>query len=313
MTVGTFVQPDFEAQSGTAYKTNLDNAAAVHHRLSGSYAPHEQDTPDMTVRVDAGALWVSGALVESAAQDSAIITAPAVDPRIDRIVIDSETGVVSVITGVEDDPPAAPAITAGKLPVCQVLLAASTTEITNDLITDERVAAISSSSSLELASDSEAKAWVVDTKAVSPSQLRYAVPAGVIMGYGGSSAPTGYLMCDGSLVSRTTYADLFAVIGTTFGAGDGSTTFKLPDMQQRVPMGKAASGTGHTLGETGGTIDHTHLLALSSGSGNNGMYVAALEGELPVKQKASWVFDQVFRYTDADNQKYLVLNFIIRH
>lgn len=84
------------------------------------------------------------------------------------------------------------------------------------------------------------------------------VPPGVISPYGGSSAPANWLLCDGSAVSRTTYAALFAVVGTTFGVGDGSTTFNLPDLRQRFPLGKAASGTGSTLGGTGGNIDHTH-------------------------------------------------------
>lgn len=84
------------------------------------------------------------------------------------------------------------------------------------------------------------------------------LPSGVVLPYGGSSAPSGYLMADGSAVSRTTYAALFAIYGTTFGAGDGSTTFNLPDLRQRFPLGKAASGTGNTLGATGGAIDHTH-------------------------------------------------------
>lgn len=53
-------------------------------------------------------------------------------------------------------------------------------------------------------------------------------PIGAIIPFGGDTAPTGYLLCDGSAVSRTTYADLFAVIGTKFGPGDGSTTFNLP-------------------------------------------------------------------------------------
>jgi microcystin-dependent protein len=83
-------------------------------------------------------------------------------------------------------------------------------------------------------------------------------PPGLIKMYGGSSAPRGHLMCDGTAYSRTTYADLFAIIGTSYGAGDGSTTFNVPDYRQRFPLGKAASGTGSTLGGTGGTIDHGH-------------------------------------------------------
>lgn len=86
-------------------------------------------------------------------------------------------------------------------------------------------------------------------------------PSGVIVSFGGTTAPAGYLMCDGSAVSRTTYAPLFAIIGTTYGAGNGSTTFNLPDLRQRFPLGKAASGTGSTLGGTGGAIDHTHTIS----------------------------------------------------
>ena len=84
------------------------------------------------------------------------------------------------------------------------------------------------------------------------------VPAGVITMFGAAAAPAGWLLCDGTAVSRTTYAALFAVIGTTFGVGDGSTTFNVPDLRGRFPLGKAAAGTGSTLGGTGGTLEHTH-------------------------------------------------------
>ncbi len=84
------------------------------------------------------------------------------------------------------------------------------------------------------------------------------VPTGGIIAYGGTSAPTGYLICNGALVSRTTYAALFTAIGIAYGAGDASTTFGLPDLRQRFPLGTATSGTGSTLGGTGGAIDHTH-------------------------------------------------------
>lgn len=84
------------------------------------------------------------------------------------------------------------------------------------------------------------------------------VPPGVIEMYGAATAPPGYLLCNGAAVSRTTYSRLFAKISTTFGAGDGVTTFNVPDMRGRFPIGKAAAGTGSTLGGSGGTIDHTH-------------------------------------------------------
>lgn len=81
--------------------------------------------------------------------------------------------------------------------------------------------------------------------------------AGVIKMFGGGSVPNGWLLCDGSAVSRSTYADLFSAIGTSFGVGDGSTTFNLPP-SGRFYLNKAAAGTGSTLGETGGSLDHTH-------------------------------------------------------
>ena len=67
-------------------------------------------------------------------------------------------------------------------------------------------------------------------------------PLGTINAFGGSVAPDGWLMCQGQAVSRTTYADLFAVIGTAFGAGDGSTTFNVPDFRESVPKGAGLTG-----------------------------------------------------------------------
>ena len=61
-----------------------------------------------------------------------------------------------------------------------------------------------------------------------------AIPPGTMMAYGGKSIPDGWLLCSGALVSRTTYAKLFAAIGTVWGPGDGSTTFALPSVNGRV-------------------------------------------------------------------------------
>lgn len=80
------------------------------------------------------------------------------------------------------------------------------------------------------------------------------VPAGSLQAYAGSSAPSGWLLCDGSAVSRTTYARLYAAIGTTWGAGNGSTTFNVPDLRGRTPIG-AGTGSGltaRTLAGSGG-------------------------------------------------------------
>lgn len=76
----------------------------------------------------------------------------------------------------------------------------------------------------------------IDDGAVTAAKLAAAVlasliPAGTILATGRSTAPTGFLLCDGSAVSRSTYGDLFTAIGTTFGSGNGSTTFNLPNTQ----------------------------------------------------------------------------------
>lgn len=86
------------------------------------------------------------------------------------------------------------------------------------------------------------------------------LPAGAIIQWGGSTAPVNWLLCDGSAVSRTTYASLFAAVGTSYGAGDGTTTFNLPDLRGRVPVGKNGGSFG-TLGATGGAETHTLTVA----------------------------------------------------
>lgn len=67
-------------------------------------------------------------------------------------------------------------------------------------------------------------------------------PIGAIMSYGGATAPSGWLLCQGQAISRVTYADLFDAIGTTFGSGDGSTTFNLPDLREATTKGVGLSG-----------------------------------------------------------------------
>lgn len=85
--------------------------------------------------------------------------------------------------------------------------------------------------------------------AVTFGQSQAAIAPGVINMFGGSQAPSGSLLCNGAAYSRTAYPALFAAIGTTYGAGDGATTFNVPNLQGRVPVG---AGTGYGLGSTGG-------------------------------------------------------------
>jgi microcystin-dependent protein len=124
------------------------------------------------------------------------------------------------------------------------------------------------------------------------------VPAGCVMPFAGATAPSSWLLCYGQAVSRTAYSDLFAAIGTTYGAGDGSTTFNLPDMRGRVAAGKDDMGgsaanritsggqaaiNGTTLGATGGnqdnTLDTTRIPAHSHGYSDPGHTHAMLQGD----------------------------------
>jgi len=114
------------------------------------------------------------------------------------------------------------------------------------------------------------------------------VPTGVVVPFVGAGAPTGWLLAQGQAVSRTAYATLFGVISTTYGAGDGSTTFNLPDLRSRLPLGE---GTGTALrnrvrGLNGGGEDqvaaHGHYAAgvdtnHSHGIGGDGDHAHGLE------------------------------------
>jgi microcystin-dependent protein len=83
------------------------------------------------------------------------------------------------------------------------------------------------------------------------TQLNTLIPTGLISPFGAASAPAGWLSCQGQAVSRTTYSDLYAVIGTTYGIGDNSTTFNLPDLMGRSPIGSGTGAglTGRSLGD----------------------------------------------------------------
>jgi microcystin-dependent protein len=85
---------------------------------------------------------------------------------------------------------------------------------------------------------------------LAPPVQQALFPPGSIMDFAGTSAPAGFLLCDGSAVSRTTYSALFAAIGVVWGVGDGSTTFNVPDARGRSAIG-AGTGTGLTTRTVG--------------------------------------------------------------
>jgi microcystin-dependent protein len=104
---------------------------------------------------------------------------------------------------------------------------------------------------------------LIVTGTVDVGSSGFSVSSGFILPFGGGTAPSGWLECDGAAVSRSTYSDLFAIIGTIYGAGDGSTTFNLPDLQGRVIMGQGGNTANRTptdlenIGDTFGSQTHT--------------------------------------------------------
>lgn len=106
-------------------------------------------------------------------------------------------------------------------------------------------------------------------------------PVGMITPFGGSSAPTGWFICDGTAKSRSTYSDLFNVIGTNYGVGDGSTTFNLPDLRGRATIG-SGQGSGLTNRTLGGVLggetlpahSHSGTTAANNRGHDHGIYVS---------------------------------------
>lgn len=157
-------------------------------------------------------------------------------------------------------------------------------------------------------------------------------PAGSVTMFAGGTVPSGWLDCTGAAVSRTTYSALFSAIGTAYGVGDGSSTFNLPNMVGRVPVGQ---GTGYpTLGASGGAA--TQAYGLGGGSGGAAINWGA-SGRVSIARGGPAFTSNVLSasatavpvagdntvqangslltgYTSADNnmQPYTVLKYIIR-
>lgn len=102
------------------------------------------------------------------------------------------------------------------------------------------------------------------------TNFRMVAPPGTVVAYGGTTAPQGWLLCDGSAVSRSTYADLFAAIGTNFGSGDGSSTFHVPDLRGRFVRGRDGGA---------GRDPNSGSRTAMNGGGNTGDAVGSVQGD----------------------------------
>jgi microcystin-dependent protein len=161
------------------------------------------------------------------------------------------------------------------------------------------------------------------------SAVNINTPVGCIQIYAGSTAPTGWLICDGSAVSRTTYANLFAVIGTTYGSGDGSTTFNVPNLKGTVPVGLDSSDTDFdTLGETGGSkylqqhyhdyikwYDQNTSADSASGQSTHRLAITANGGQASSAKNyhTGSVNTSVTTGNSGNLQPYIVMNYIISY
>lgn len=180
-------------------------------------------------------------------------------------------------------------LTSSETPAINAVAAASATSAHNNLQPYTVVNFIIKVTAGETPNDSEL------AQRLSALEAQFsATPAGTITGWGGSAAPTNWLLCDGSAVSRTLYPSLFAAIGTQYGVGDNATTFNLPNLKGRVPVGRDTAQTEFdVLGETGGTKTHAHKHVSPIGMANGNVYVMDISRPF-VDQVGSYDINDVF-------------------
>lgn len=150
------------------------------------------------------------------------------------------------------------------------------------------------------------------------------VPVGSIVVYGSPVCPAGWLICDGSEISRTSYAELFSAIGTIWGDGDGLTTFNLPDLRGRGPIGKGqGSGlTNRIVGDMGGEEQHTltvneippHSHDIKANDGTPGPYSWLLHNLINAQHTHTRTTESTGGGQSHNNMPpYAVVNFIIKY
>ena len=332
----------------------------------------------MNVRISTGACFIEGYMgyIEDTYETVAISASTGL-PRIDRVVarldLDNRKIDIQVIKGTSASTPVAPDLTraGGIYDLClaNITVGANIATITTSAIEDTRgngtlcgyCAGIIEQLDLSTATNQYTAMWqewfetikgklsedqatnlynMIQTVQSNVDNM-VTVPIGAVQQFAGSTAPDKYLMCDGTAYSRTTYATLFNTIGTTYGSGDGSTTFNVPNLQGRVIVGQNASDTDTTnsfatLGATGGEKTHQLTIAEMPSHTHTQNAHKHLIGAQNITYSGSYLASTSYGKTDGTNvprysqsvtatnqntggngahnnvQPYIVMNYIIR-
>lgn len=263
---------------------------------AGTSAQVYGDSSGMQVKIRAGQAQVRGHHWYSDAEVTKSIGANSSgNPRIDRIVLrldpSANTLALAVLAGTPGSSPAAPALTQTdsgtyELSLAQVYVANGASTISAGNVADERL-------------------FIADRGS----------PTGSVQMFAGASAPAGWLIADGAAVSRTSYSQLFALLGTTYGVGDGSTTFNLPNLKGKVPVGyDATQGEFDGLGEAGGAKTrtltttelpaHAHVVPSHSHTASTG--IAAVPAEMSTSSDGGTGYQAVQKGTNNGDSGYTI-------
>ena len=225
-------------------------------------------TTGMNIKVNSGIAYINGRYYNSGGDLAFALSSAADSTKYFRIVVRVDLGEKTIVTAVKESLAALPALTRTndiyEISLSAITVPSATATLTNAMVVDER-------------SNSEVCGF-----------FRFAgheaqrVPSGAVEYFAGATAPVGWLVCNGATISRSTYSDLFAAIGTTYGAGNGSTTFKLPDLRGEFIRGWDG-GRGVDAGRVIGSSQsqqvggHTHTWE-TFGQGSGGITYGTKQG-----------------------------------
>jgi microcystin-dependent protein len=230
----------------TIYSYNTTtNAQLTSFTASASTTGSSWTASTLKLYVEPGILYIGTTQVKFTGASTPLVTAPVSNPRIDLLTIDT-SGTLAWTTGTENASPSAPTYPFGKVPICEIWNVVGETQLLDNANQN-----VSQGYILNDVRPFNNVIYINDPNQIASGVITNAnlnaavgiMQTGMIVMWTTTSAPAGFVFCDGSSLLRAgTYAALFAVIGTTFGSADG-THFNVPDFRGRVPVG-VGTGTG---------------------------------------------------------------------